>query len=359
MVYLDDILVTDKSLKKHCQNLETVLTRLSQAGLRLKSSKRTFFKPEVQYLGHRIDKRGLYPNDDKVQAIQAAPAPQNVAELRSFLGLINYYGRFLPGLATTLSALYKLLHKGSPWQWKEEQRTAFQRAKEALLSTNLLVHFDPDRELVLACDASLQGVGAVLSDRYPDGSDKPIAFTSRTLNKTEKGYAKIDREALAVIFGIKRFHQFLCGRRFLIFTDHKPLVTLLGETKGVPTMCSGLIQRWAVLLSAYQYKLEYRPGIENANADALSRLPTSGSSSTADEDPPESVLSLHILEESATDRCQQLNCGSGRRDTVLARVRNYTLSGWPRGVPDGELRSYWNRRHELMLWVVACCGVLG
>ena len=145
----------------------------------------------------------------------------------------------------------QLLHKGSPWQWKEEQRTAFQRAKEALLSTNLLVHFDPDRELVLACDASPQGVGAVLSHRYPDGSDKPIAFASRTLNKTEKGYAQIDREALAVIFGIKRFHQFLCGRRFLIFTDHKPLVTLLGETKGghtsaSPNSCSGRVITWHI-----------------------------------------------------------------------------------------------------------------
>ena len=210
------------------------------------------------------------------------------------------------------------------------------------------MHFDPDRELVLACDASPQGVGAVLSHRYPDGSDKPIAFASRTLNKTEKGFAQIDREALAVIFGIKRFHHFLCGRRFLIFTDHKPLVTLLRETKGVPTMCSGRIQRWALLLSAYQYKLEYRPGIENANADALSRLPTSGSSSTADEHPPASVLSLHILEVSATApvSAAQLRKWT-ERDTVLARVRNYTLSGWPRGVPDGELRSYWNRRHEL------------
>ena len=144
-------------------------------------------------MGHKIDQQGIYPNGKKVRAIENAPEPNNVQELRAYLGLINYYGRYLLRLSTTLAALYDLLRKGKLWTWGKEQRKAFELSKSALQSTNLLVHFDPEKELTLACDASPHGMGAVLSHRHADGTDRPIAFASRTLTKAERCYAQIDK----------------------------------------------------------------------------------------------------------------------------------------------------------------------
>ena len=347
VVYLDDILITGRSTEEHLKNLDAILGRLDRAGLRLKLDKCAFMQKEVNYLGHRIDASGLYPNGKKLEAIKAAPQPTNVAELRSYLGLINYYGRFLPGLATKLAPLYRLLRQGVPWTWNEEHQAAFETSKENLQSDKLLVHFDPKLELTLACDASPYGLGAVLSHRFPDGSDRPVAFASRSLAPPEKNYAQIDKEALAIGFGVRKFHQYLYGRAFTIYTDHKQLITLLGVTKGVPMMASGRMQRWALTLAGYNYTLTYRQGTLNANADALSRLPAATfPASTCD--PYEAVLAIHILESTSDQPVTTVQLRRWtERDPILAKVRHYVLSGWPRELDDPALQPYWNRRYEL------------
>ena len=170
-IYLDDILVTGTSETDHLSTLDQVLTRLEGAGLQLKQSKCGFLLLSVDYLGHRISEKGLQPTEGKVKAISEAPAPTEVSQLRSFLGLINYYAKFLPNLATTLAPLYQLLQKGKQWAWGKSQQQAFEEAKRQLTSQNLLVHFDPSKELLLCCDASPYGIEAVLSHRMKNGSD--------------------------------------------------------------------------------------------------------------------------------------------------------------------------------------------
>ena len=145
-----------------------------------------------------------------------APAPQDVTRLKSFLGLLNYYSKFLPNLSYTLAPLYRLLQKNTRWCWESEQRKAFQQAKESLTSDCVLAHFEPAKQLILACDASPYGVGAVLSHRMEDGKDKPIAFSSHFLAPAEKKYSQLEKEGLAVILGVKRFRQYLLGRSFTI-----------------------------------------------------------------------------------------------------------------------------------------------
>ena len=182
--------------------------------MRLKKEKCVFLAPEVEYLGYKISKRGIEPTDEKVKAITFAPRPGNVAELRAFLGLINYYSRFLPNLATVLNPLYRLLHKEVDWSWEESHEEAFRAAKELLKSSKVLTHFDSSKDLVLAADAFPYGVGAVLSHCLEDGTEHPIAYTLRTLSSMEKNYSQLDKEALAIIVGVIKFHQYLAGRKF-------------------------------------------------------------------------------------------------------------------------------------------------
>ena len=140
------------------------------------------------------------------------------------------------------------------------EEKSFQKSKELLLSTQVLVHFDPKRPLVLSCDASKYGNGAVLSHTIEDGAEKPVALASRSLNQAEKGYSQIEKEGLACIFGVTKFHTYLYGRTFQLVTDHKPLITLFNERKGTPTQAAARIQRCALKLASYDYKIHFKPG---------------------------------------------------------------------------------------------------
>ena len=230
-LYLDDILITGKSESEHLNNLNAVLTRFKQAGMQLKQRKCSFM-----FLGHIISAKGLQPTDEKIRAITQAPAPQDVTQLWAFLGLLNYYGKFLKNLSTILAPLHKLLQQKTHWVWGKEQQLAFDNL---VTSSSVLMHFDPDKEVILSCDASPYGVGAVLSHQTEDG-ERPVAFASRSLSPAEKKYAHLDKEGLAIIFGVKKFHGYLFGRKFKIRSDHKPLQHLLDSTRAVPQLASAM-----------------------------------------------------------------------------------------------------------------------
>ena len=257
--YLDDILVTGATAEEHLRNLDEVLTRLKKHGVRLRKDKCRFMESSVEYLGHRVDQEGIHATTSKLQAISEAPAPRNVQELRSFLGLLNYYGRFIPNLSSLIHPLHKLLCKNAAWKWSRSCESAFNRVKQALLSSNALVHYNPSLPLKLAGDASAYGVGAVISHVMEDGSERAIAFASRTLSPSEQNYAQLEREALSLVFGVKKFHAYLYGRQFTLTTDHKPLTTILGPKQGIPTLAAARLQRWALLLADTPIKLNFAP----------------------------------------------------------------------------------------------------
>ena len=225
--YLDDIMVMGRTEVEHLDNLKCVFQRLREHGIRMKHSKCTFLKTSVQYLGHRIDAEGLHATDDKVRAITEAPVPKNVQELRSFLGLLNYYWRFIPQRCISPSPIERTT--SSRYSWTKERDNAFKAAK--IVAPNVLIHY-PNLPIRLAGNASAYGVGAVISHVMDDGNEWPIAFASRTLLPSEKNYSQVEKEALSLIFGISKFHTYLYGRKFLLVTDHKPYYHKIGSENG-------------------------------------------------------------------------------------------------------------------------------
>ena len=343
VVYLDDILITGPTPEAHLRALDEVLRRLAKAGLRANQGKCRFLAPAVDYLGHRIDNQGLHPIVEKVEAIRDAPAPTNVSELRSYLGLLTYYSKFLPNMSTVLAPVYKLLRKDVKWSWKEEQRKAFDTSKKLLMSFDLLVHFDPKLDIVLACDASSYGVGAVLAHRMPDGSERPVGYASRTLSPAEKNYSQLEREGLACVFGIKRFHAYLFGHSFELVTDHKPLLALLNQHKSTSEQASARIRRWSLFMATYEYTIRFRKTEEHGNADALSRLPLPVTPSDVPT-PAELVLLMEHLDDSPVT-AQHVRTWT-RKDPVLSTVLQYVLYGWPDKC-DETLAPYSSRKNEL------------
>lgn len=226
----------------------------------------------MKYLGHVIDAKGLHTAPSKITAIVDAPPPQNVSQLKSFLGLLNYYGRFMSNLASLLKLLHHLLRKEEAWKWTASCQEAFQKAKYVLTASEVLTHINPSLQIQLACDASPYGVGAVISHILPDSGEKPIAFASRTLNKAEANYAQREQEALSMVFGVRKFHQYLYGRKFKLLTDHRPLMTILGPYTGIPSLAASRLQRWVLLLLGHSYGIKYCKSDSHCNADGLSRL---------------------------------------------------------------------------------------
>ena len=343
--YIDDILVTGTTQSDHLRNLEEVFQRLERHGFRLKKEKCTFLANSVEYLGHQIDCEGIRALPSKTEAIVNAPTPTNVHQLRSFLGLLNYYGKFIRNLSTIIHPLNTLLQAKHTWKWTQECAKAFKKAKDQLTSAKVLVHYDPTLPIIMAADASAYGIGAVISHISPDGSEKPIAFASRTLTPSERNYAQLEKEALSLIFGVKKFHRYLYGRKFKLVTDHKPLTAILGPKKGIPSLAAARLQRWAILLSAYDYEIVFKPTQAHSNADGLSRLPLRVEDS---ESKPEEVSIFNVAQVQALPVTFQQVRSATRRDPVLSKVATYARTSWPDKVPE-ELKPYYSRQHEIGL----------
>ena len=187
--------------------------------------------------------------------------------------MINYCAKCISNYSTITHPLNELLKDGVEWRWSKDQERAFNQLKDKLSSAPVLTHFSETLPLKLDTNASQYGIRAVISHVLPSREERPIPYASRTLTKSKRNYAQIEKEALSIILGIKKFHQYLYGRKFLLVTDHKPLTTLLGPKSGIPTLAAARLQRWALLLTTYQYDIEYHSTEKHANADCLSRLP--------------------------------------------------------------------------------------
>lgn len=200
-----------------------------------------FFENKVKYLGHEISYDGIKPNKEKVTAIIEASIPQNLTQLKGYLGMLNYYGKFLPKLSDTLFPLYQLTKKNICFEWSIECDRAYKASKELLTQNQLLIHYDPNKSIIIRSDASPYGLGAVLSHEI-DGRDRPVLFSSSTLTSAQKNYPQLHREALAIIFAVQKFHKYIYGKSFKIYSDHQPLRDIFNDSKITP-IAAGRLQR--------------------------------------------------------------------------------------------------------------------
>ena len=293
----------------------------------------------MEFLGHSISTDGIRPTDERIRGVVGAPVPTNKGELKSFLGLMTYNAKFLPQLVTVLHPLYQLLCKDEKWKWSKVHDIAVKEAKHLVSRAPVLAHFDTSKPIRLYCDASAVGVGACLM-HIIRGCEQPVMYASRSLSTAESKYSQIEHEALAIIFAVKKFHQYLYGKVFVLVTDHKPLCKLFGHADGIPTLAAARIQRWALILSAYQYRIEYVPGSEKYCADCMSRLPLS---TCLDDDKEMDILAI----ESCTLPVTALHIAKAtRRDKTLATVLQCVLHGQWNLIGQGK-DPFYRRREEL------------
>lgn len=343
--YLDDIIISAPTIEEHVARLEKVLAILSKHGIKCKKSKCKFIKQTIEYLGRQLSATGILPDEDGVRAVKYLRPPRDLKEVEAFIGKVNYYNNFIPNFSQIAAPINQLRRKNAKFEWGKHQQDSFQALKDHIVSATEMAHFQEHLPIILATDASSYGIGAVISHLYADGTERPIAFASKTLDQHQEKYSQIEKEALSIVFGVQRFHTYLYGRKFILITDHKPLVTLFSPNKQLPTMTAHRIQRWAIILMAYQFEIKYRRSSEHGNADALSRLPIG----------PDPEFDKNEYCNSISEFNTPINIDIIReltlKDEILQKVKSYVEKGWPQVMKTEEnrLRPFFNQKFCLVL----------
>ena len=268
LVYFDDIIVVGHTFQDHLHNLSKVLTHLRAAGLKLKPTKCRLCQCRVEFLGHIVSADGIATDPGKTNVVSNWPTPQSKKEVQQFLGLANYYRRFVKNFAGISKPLHRLTEKNVPFEWTRHCQSAFDELRKCLVSSPVLAYPDYNRQFILDTDASDTGIGAVLSQISDQGSERVIAYASRSLTRPEQRYCVTRKELLAVVSFVQHFRQYLLGREFTLRTDHASLVWIRNFKEP-----EGQLARWLEKLQEYNFTVVHRQGSRHCNADALSRVP--------------------------------------------------------------------------------------
>ena len=275
IVFVDDILLFTATVEEHECLLERLLQRIRSEGYALHPKKCELFRNEVVFLGHRVNAEGIAEQQRKIEAVKQWPVPQSQTEVRRFLGFANFYHKFINGFASIARPLTILTGKGVVWRWASVQQQAFEQLRDALCSSEVLVHADPSKQYILQCDASDFAVGATLSQQHEVSGgtkpiERPIAYYSHTLNAAQCNYSATEKELLAIVLAAEHWENYLQGHHLpvLIRTDHQPLSWLNSRPLLTPRLA-----RWVMRLADYWFTIEYVRGKDNNAADALSRRP--------------------------------------------------------------------------------------
>ena len=338
----DDIIIfgvgnsKEEAEKSHDQRLRALLQRCKDIGIRLNRSKSVFRTTSVTFLGHVVTEQGLGPDPQKIEAITNLPNPTDATEVQRLQGSVQYLARFLPRLSEIFEPLRRLTHKGTPWQWGHDQEKAMREVKQLLTTAPILSFYNPEKELTIQCDASKSGLGTTLLQE-----GHPVAYASRALTKTEQRYAQIEKEALAIVFSLDRFHQYTFGRHVRIQTDHKPLETIVKKPlHRAPRRLQGMLMR----MLHYDIEVTWIKGKDMHLADLLSRayLPDTAGANDFDE------VNMVTGPSMSEDRIKELKTHT-HHDNYLQVLKSVIIQGWPdnKSQVEDEAKPYFHIRDEL------------
>jgi len=331
----DDIIIHGKDENEHDERMNKFLERCLIKGIKLNKDKLFNKVDAVTFMGHKITKDGLEVDEEKIKAVKNFPSPSNVTQLRSFLGLVNFVSKFVQNSAKTLHPLNNLLKNNVEWHWSESQQNAFDLIKKKIAEATILCYYDPNKELILENDASEYGLGSTL---LQDG--RPIAYASRSLTVAERNYAQIEKELLAINFGLNKFHYYVFGRTVHINTDHKPLENIADKPLAVVPK---RMQQMLIKLKHYDTVVKYKPGKSIPVADALSRLPLKESRDVFS-------VSNYTHTDIKEHRLSEIRKAT-ESDKILQDLKAVIANGWPENKIDvpTTVSAYYSYRDELTL----------
>ena len=346
---IDDVLVFGKTQGEHDQRLADALKRIQSAGVTLNKDKCVFSTSTLTFLGHVLDKDGISADPEKTSAIRMMDQPNNVSELRRFMGMLNQMGKFSPNLASITQPLRELLSTKSTWTWGPAQDEAFKMAKAELTKPTILSLYDPGAETKLSSDASSYGLGAVLLQLH-QGGWKPVVYASRSLSETERRYAQIEKEALAITWACEKFSEYILGKQILIETDHKPLVPLL-SSKHLDDLPPRVL-RFRLRLMRFAFSIVHVPGKYMYTADALSRAPTGvpvDNCAAFQKEVEGHIAAVTEILPATKQQLDKYRCAQAA-DSDTGALINYCKFGWPvKTKLSPNLKSYWTVRGRLKL----------
>ena len=338
---VDDVIVTGKDDAEHLKNLEEVLRRIHDAGLKANKSKCIFMQDSVTFCGHVITKAGIRQEPGKRRAILEAPKPRDQKQLLSFIGLIGFYRKFVANISSLQKPLTELAH-AKTWKWDKVHDCALSKIKQEIASDRVLTHYDPSLPVRVAVDASPVGLGCVMSHVMPNNLERPVLFLSRALTDTERRYSHLHKEALGVYWAVKKLYHYLYGRHFTLVTDNAPVAAIFHPDKNIPEHSAARLQRYAIFLSGLNYSIERRPSEKHGNCDALSRLPLPYDMRDSVDD--NHLFNINQLDSIPVDASQVARCT--KRDPVMSRVYAYVQSGhWTED--KDQFEPFYRKRHEL------------
>ncbi|MCG7878633.1 MAG: RNase H-like domain-containing protein [Candidatus Thiodiazotropha endolucinida] len=347
---MDDILIYGTTEKEHDERLLAVLNKIQDAQLTLNADKCVFRRQSVKFLGHIIGSDGVQPDPEKLSALLDMEPPSDVSGVRRILGVVNQLGKFSPNVAEYTKPLRDLLKEKNQFFWGHAQQKAFDQIKKELTKSPILALYDPNRYTVVSSDASNYGIGSVLMQKQDDGQLKPVAYASRALTPTEQRYATIEKEALGITWACERFRDFLIGKLFHINTDHKPLVSLLGN-KDISEL-SLRIQRFRMRLMHFSYTISHVEGKKLVIPDTLSRAPIYHEISHQEKQScqeTENYVDSIIHSLPVTDHRLLEIMGKQSQDIVCKQLISYCENGWPARKSDlsEHLKTYWSIQGEI------------
>ena len=294
-VYIDDVVIYSKTVEEHLDHLRQVFERLDKHDLRLHPEKCKFLCKEIKFLGFVVSRRGIMPDPQRAKAINDFKRPEKVKDIRSFIGMANYYRKYIQNFATLAQPLNRLIRKDVKWNWDEKCEDSFLKIKETLSNPPILAHYVREAPLTLYTDASGYGLGAILTQIHND-QERTLQYASCTLNKHQENYSVSEKECLAIVWAVDKFRHYLLGVEFTIKTDHCGLCWLMRITDP-----SGKLARWALRLQEYKFKIVYKNGKAHTNVDPLSRYPIQTPAEDCDEIPMLLNEIIDLSEEQSKD----------------------------------------------------------